>query len=85
MRRFLCPLCFAVVLCPAVLCCDVHWPGVVFNLGLVSEAVQEEISQRTEDVLQLMSQGSWEAVSWPADRMTLARCHTHNSRGGNCF
>jgi hypothetical protein len=32
-------------------------------MGLVSDAVQSEISQRTVEVVQLMSQGAWEAVS----------------------
>lgn len=32
-------------------------------MGLVSEAVQAEISQRTEEIVQLVSQGSWEQVS----------------------
>lgn len=36
--------------------------GVVFNMGLVSEATQAEISQRSEDVIQSVSQGEWETV-----------------------
>jgi hypothetical protein len=34
-------------------------------MGLVSEAVQSEISSRTEDVVQMMAQGSWEEVRGP--------------------
>lgn len=37
--------------------------GVAFDMGLVSEATQSEISERTEEVVQLISQNSWEAVS----------------------
>jgi hypothetical protein len=37
--------------------------AVAFNLGLVDDAVQIEISQQTEEVLTLIGQGSWEAVS----------------------
>lgn len=45
---------------PVVVCaaCAV----VVFNMGLVSEATQAEISQRSEDVIQSVSQGEWETV-----------------------
>jgi hypothetical protein len=32
-------------------------------MGLVSDAVQSEISQRTVEVVQLMSQGAWAEVS----------------------
>jgi hypothetical protein len=49
-------------LCCAVLCHAVL-SAVAFNLGLVDDAVQIEISQQTEEVLTLMGQGSWEAVS----------------------
>lgn len=37
--------------------------SVAYNMGLVSEAVQAEISQRTEEIVQLVSQGSWEQVT----------------------
>jgi len=43
--------------------CGYLHAGVAYNMGLVSEAVQAEISQRTEEIVQLVSQGSWEQVS----------------------
>lgn len=37
--------------------------GVVFSMGLVSEATQAEISQRSEDVIQSVSRGEWETAT----------------------
>jgi hypothetical protein len=37
--------------------------GVVYDMGLVSDSTRSEISERTEEVVQLISQNSWEAVS----------------------
>lgn len=50
-----------------MLCCAAR-AGVVYSMGLVSEATQTEISLRTEDVVQLITQGSWEAVSSARNR-----------------
>lgn len=44
--------------------CDRALKGVVFNMGLVSEAVQSEISVRTEEVVQLVQDGIWQQVGW---------------------
>jgi hypothetical protein len=47
---------------PPRACCTVT--GVVFDMGLVSEAAQEEISERIEEVVQLVhwQQAQWEQV-----------------------
>lgn len=52
--------------------------GVVFNMGLLSEATQADISQRSEDVIQSVSQGEWETVG--SMRHTLWPCKL-----GACF